>query len=175
VFGGHGYIREWGQEQLVRDVRIAQIYEGTNGIQALDLLDRKVLAEGSKALDEHLAEIRHHADEPGVKHRAALLDAVRQLEETNHWGREQASRNSRQVGAASVEYLHLFGYITYAYLWSRMARAAQARPEAAPDFHSEKLATARFFFNHLLPRIAGLASCVRGGAGSLYELAEAQF
>ncbi|AOE86036.1 acyl-CoA dehydrogenase C-terminal domain-containing protein [Pseudomonas sp. TCU-HL1] len=175
VFGGHGYIREWGQEQLVRDVRIAQIYEGTNGIQALDLLGRKVLADGGKALDEFLAEIRRYAEESGVEHRAALLDAVQKLEETSYWVRDQAGQDSRQVGAASVEYLHLFGYVTYAYLWSKMASVAKSRMDADPEFYSAKLSTAGFFFNRILPRIEGLAACVRGGADSLYELAEAQF
>ncbi|MCY1518778.1 3-methylmercaptopropionyl-CoA dehydrogenase [compost metagenome] len=175
MFGGHGYIREWGQEQLVRDVRIAQIYEGTNGIQALDLLGRKVLADGGKALDEFLAEIRRYAEEPSVEHRAVLLDAVQKLEETSFWVRDQAGQDSRQVGAASVEYLHLFGYVTYAYLWSKMASMAKTRMDADPEFYSAKLATAGFFFNRILPRIEGLAACVRGGADSLYELAEAQF
>ena len=175
VFGGHGYIREWGQEQLVRDVRIAQIYEGTNGIQALDLLGRKVLADGGKALEEFLAEIRRYAGAPNVEYHAELLDAVQLLEATSRWVGNQAEQDNRQVGAASVEYLHLFGYVTYAYLWSKMASTAKARQEADPDFYSAKLATARFFFDRVLPRIKGLDACLRGGADSLYGLAEAQF
>ncbi|UUC52867.1 acyl-CoA dehydrogenase C-terminal domain-containing protein [Pseudomonas citronellolis] len=175
VFGGHGYIREWGQEQLVRDVRIAQIYEGTNGIQALDLLGRKVLADDGQALGSFLAEIHDYAAGVAVVHRDRLLDAVRLLEETSDWLRDRAAGDPRQVGAASVEYLHLFGYVTYAYLWSRMASAAQARLADEPDFHSAKLATAHFFFERLLPRIEGLSVCLSGGAESLYELAAEQF
>jgi alkylation response protein AidB-like acyl-CoA dehydrogenase len=175
VFGGHGFIREWGQEQLVRDVRIAQIYEGTNGIQALDLLGRKVVADGGKALDDFLAEIREFARQRGVEYRDALLEAVKQLEETSQWVRDQAGNDPRQIGAASVEYLHLFGYVTYAYLWSKMASVARARLDSDPDFHSAKLATARFYFNRLLPRIEGLIACLRGGADSLYELGAEQF
>ncbi|WP_457789642.1 acyl-CoA dehydrogenase C-terminal domain-containing protein [Pseudomonas sp. PL-6] len=175
IFGGHGYIREWGQEQLVRDCRITQIYEGTNGIQALDLLGRKVLADGGNALDEFLAEIRLYAQEPGVEHRDALLDAVQRLEESSAWIRDQAQQDPRQVGAASVEYLHLFGYVAYAYVWSRMASTAKARQASDPDFYSAKQATARFFFKRILPRIEGLSACIRGGADSLYELTADQF
>ncbi|MDH1684082.1 acyl-CoA dehydrogenase C-terminal domain-containing protein [Pseudomonas chengduensis] len=175
IFGGHGYIREWGQEQRVRDVRIAQIYEGTNGIQALDLLGRKVLGDGGKAVDGFLSEIRRHAAEPHVEHRDALLAAVNELEDVSRWIADRAAADPRQVGAASVEYLHLFGYVTYAYLWSKMASAAQANLAADPDFYSAKLATANFYFERLLPRIEGLSACLRGGAACLYELATEQF
>ncbi|HEX5842317.1 MAG TPA: acyl-CoA dehydrogenase C-terminal domain-containing protein [Pseudomonas sp.] len=175
VFGGHGYIREWGQEQLVRDVRIAQIYEGTNGIQALDLLGRKVLADGGKALDDFLDEIRSYAAQPDVEYRDALLDATQLLEETSEWIRERAEQDSRQIGAASMEYLHLFGYLTYAYLWSKMASVAKHKHATDPGFYSAKRATARFFFHRLLPRIEGLSASLSGGADSLYELAVEQF
>ncbi|WP_395505581.1 acyl-CoA dehydrogenase C-terminal domain-containing protein [Ectopseudomonas hydrolytica] len=175
IFGGHGFIREWGQEQLVRDCRITQIYEGTNGIQALDLLGRKVLADGGNALDEFLAEIRLYAQEPGVEHRDAMLDAVQRLEESSAWIRDQAQQDPRQIGAASVEYLHLFGYVAYAYVWARMASTAKARLASDPDFYSAKQATASFFFKRILPRIEGLSACIRGGADSLYELRADQF
>jgi hypothetical protein len=175
IFGGHGYIREWGQEQLIRDCRITQIYEGTNGIQALDLLGRKVLADGGDALDEFLSEIRLYAEDPGVEHRDALLDAVQQLEESSDWIRDQAAQDRRQIGAASVEYLHLFGYLAYAYVWSRMASTAKAKQASDPNFYSAKQATARFFFKRILPRIEGLIACIRGGADSLYELEADQF
>lgn len=175
VFGGHGYIREWGQEQRVRDVRISQIYEGTNGIQALDLLGRKVLADGGKALAEFIGEIRRYAADTEVAHREALLDSLQILEETSAWVRQEAALDVRQVGAASVEYLHLFGYVTYAYLWSRMATAAKTRLDSEPQFYSSKLGTARFFFERILPRTRGLVTCLRGGAGSLYELTDEQF
>ncbi|MEQ6328908.1 acyl-CoA dehydrogenase C-terminal domain-containing protein [Pseudomonas chengduensis] len=175
VFGGHGYIREWGQEQLVRDVRIAQIYEGTNGIQALDLLGRKVLADGGRELDAFIDEIRCHAAEPGVEYRDALLDAVQLLEETSDWVRERAELDPLQVGAASVEYLHLFGYVTYAYLWSKMDSVAKHRQTVDPNFYSAKRATARFFFRRLLPRIESLSISLCETADSLYELAAEQF
>ncbi|MFJ4374515.1 acyl-CoA dehydrogenase C-terminal domain-containing protein [Pseudomonas japonica] len=174
VFGGHGYIREWGQEQLVRDVRIAQIYEGTNGIQALDLLGRKVVADGGQSLALLAAEIRTFcASAP--PHAEALLDALQRLENTSQWLREQATRDANAVGAASVEYLHLFGYVSYAYMWSRMAATALARRADEPDFYEAKLATAAFFFARLLPRALSLQASIQAGSDSLFGLEAEQF
>ncbi|MDU9392420.1 acyl-CoA dehydrogenase C-terminal domain-containing protein [Pseudomonas sp. zfem002] len=174
VFGGHGYIREWGQEQLVRDVRIAQIYEGTNGIQALDLLGRKVVADGGQSLALLAAEIRTFcASAP--PHAEALLDALQRLESTSQWLREQATRDANAVGAASVEYLHLFGYVSYAYMWSRMAATALARRADEPDFYEAKLATAAFFFARLLPRALSLQASIQAGSDSLFGLEAEQF
>ncbi|MBD9417583.1 acyl-CoA dehydrogenase C-terminal domain-containing protein, partial [Pseudomonas sp. PDM16] len=174
VFGGHGYIREWGQEQLVRDVRIAQIYEGTNGIQALDLLGRKVVANGGAALRQFTAEIRQFATAE-VPHRAALLDAVQRLENTTDWLLQQARNNPNEVGAASVEFLHLFGYVAYAWLWSRMAQVARSRRGEDEAFYGAKLATADFYFQRLLPRILGLEAAIRAGSEPLFGLAAEQF
>jgi len=174
VFGGHGYIREWGQEQLVRDVRIAQIYEGTNGIQALDLLGRKVVADGGQSLALLAAEIRTFCEsEP--PHAAALLDALQRLESTSLWLREQVGADANAVGAASVEYLHLFGYVAYAYMWSRMAAVAQARQAEEPAFYAAKLATAAFYFARLLPRVLSLQASIHAGSASLYQLDAEQF
>ncbi|MCS7567076.1 acyl-CoA dehydrogenase C-terminal domain-containing protein [Pseudomonas aeruginosa] len=173
VFGGHGYIREWGQEQLVRDVRIAQIYEGTNGIQALDLLGRKVLANDGELLTLFAEEIRAFIQTaPNDEFSPPLLDALLQLEELTLQLRERASVDPREPGAAAVEYLHLFGYTTYAYMWARMARCSMLE---ADDFHRAKLATARFFYARLLPRSQSLASAVRVGCSSLYALKAEQF
>jgi alkylation response protein AidB-like acyl-CoA dehydrogenase len=175
VFGGHGYIREWGQEQLVRDVRIAQIYEGTNGIQALDLLGRKVIGNGGVALRQFTAEIRHFAEQPGAPYAITLLDAVERLERTSAWLLERAAGNPHETGAASVEYLHLFGYTAYAWMWARMAAVAQAKRAEDESFYSAKLATAEFFFARLLPRTLGLEASIRAGSESLYGLAAEQF
>ncbi len=174
VFGGHGYIREWGQEQLVRDVRIAQIYEGTNGIQALDLLGRKVVADGGQSLALLAAEIRQFCrSEPPFT--ARVLQALDTLESTSQWLREQASEDANAVGAASVEYLHLFGYVAYAYMWSRMAATAQAHHADEPAFYAAKLATATFYFERLLPRVLSLQASILAGSDSLYQLAAEQF
>ncbi|WP_165682017.1 acyl-CoA dehydrogenase C-terminal domain-containing protein [Metapseudomonas otitidis] len=174
VFGGHGYIREWGQEQLVRDVRIAQIYEGTNGIQALDLLGRKVVANGGTSLRRFTAEIRRYAAED-VPHRAALLDAVDRLERTTTRVLEQAASDPNAIGAASVDYLHLFGYVAYAWLWSRMARIASERQPQDPAFYSAKQATAAFYFERLLPRTLSLEASILAGSRTLYGITAEQF
>ncbi|WP_321833079.1 acyl-CoA dehydrogenase C-terminal domain-containing protein [Pseudomonas kulmbachensis] len=175
VFGGHGYIREWGQEQLVRDVRIAQIYEGTNGIQALDLLGRKVLANGGVTLRMFTAQIRDFATQPGKPYASELLEAVQRLEDLSDWLQARARVNPNETGAACVEYLHLFGYVAYAWLWARMADVAQRSLSADPAFYSAKLATARFYFNRLLPRTLSLEQAIRAGSDSLFELDAANF
>jgi len=175
VFGGHGYIREWGQEQLVRDVRIAQIYEGTNGIQALDLLGRKVVANGGASLRVFTGAMRAFASQPDARYARELLDAAQRLENLSQWLIEQSARQPHEIGAASVEYLHLFGYTAYAWMWARMAQVAQRQLATDEAFYGAKLATAEFFFRRLLPRTLGLDACIRAGSESLYGLSEGQF
>ncbi|GGU76462.1 acyl-CoA dehydrogenase [Pseudomonas laurentiana] len=174
VFGGHGYIREWGQEQLVRDVRIAQIYEGTNGIQALDLLGRKVVADGGQSLAIFAREIRAFC-ETAAPFSEPLLQALAQLESISQWLCQQAVKDPNAVGAASVEYLHVFGYVAYAYMWSRMAATAHENRAQDPDFYQAKLATAAFYFERLLPRVLSLNASIRAGSTSLYTLSAEQF
>ena len=174
VFGGHGYIREWGQEQLVRDVRIAQIYEGTNGIQALDLLGRKVVADGGQSLALFASEIRSFC-EARPPFCEPLLQALAQLESVSQWVRQQAASDANAVGAASVEYLHLFGYVAYAYMWSRMAATAREQREQEPAFYDAKLATAAFYIERLLPRVLSLQASIRAGSAALYTLPADQF
>ena len=175
VFGGHGYIREWGQEQLVRDVRIAQIYEGTNGIQALDLLGRKVVANGGAALRLFAGEVRDFAHAHESPYGERLVEALERLEGVSGWLLEQAKTDPNSVGAASVEYLHLFGYVAYAYMWARMAAVAQSKRSGDDAFYSGKLATAEFFFTRLLPRTLSLEASIRAGSQPLYGLAAEQF
>ena len=175
VFGGHGYISEWGQEQLVRDVRIAQIYEGTNGIQALDLVGRKLVANRGAYLQAFTQRIREQVSQPDTLYSAEVLSAVERLESVSQWLLEQAAENKNEIGAASVEYLHLFGYVAYAWMWSRMASAAQKNHAQEPDFYSAKLATADFFFSRMLPRTLALEASITAGSQSLYGLAAEQF
>ena len=178
VFGGHGYIREWGQEQLVRDVRIAQIYEGTNGIQALDLLGRKVLGNQRASLRLFAAEIRAFVDSPAGSaqpYASELLAALERLESVSAWLEQQAAANPAEVGAAAVDYLHLFGYVAYAYMWARMASVATLKRADDEPFYAGKLATAQFYFRKLLPRIHSLEASIRAGSAPLYGLADAQF
>ncbi|RWU18198.1 acyl-CoA dehydrogenase [Pseudomonas alkylphenolica] len=174
VFGGHGYIREWGQEQLVRDVRIAQIYEGTNGIQALDLLGRKVVADGGKALAEFTGEIRSFCAH-GTPYAQALLDATAELENLSQWLCTQAAEDANTIGAASVEYLQVFGYVAYAYMWARMDQVAEQQLAHDPVFYGAKRASAAFFFARLLPRTLSLQASIRAGSGSLFGLDAEQF
>ena len=177
VFGGHGYIREWGQEQLVRDVRITQIYEGTNGIQALDLAGRKTVGSGGALYRLFADEIRQFIASAGVElteFNQPLGAALDTLDELTAWLLDRAQNNPNEVGAASVEYLQVFGYTAYAYLWARMAGAALGKLQE-DDFYASKLGTARFYFARLLPRIASLSASVKAGSESLYLLDTAQF
>ena len=176
VFGGHGYIREWGQEQLVRDVRITQIYEGTNGIQALDLVGRKVVGSGGAFYRLFSDEIRAFASGASsdlAEFTAPLTAALDTLDGLTEWVLTRAAGNPQEIGAASVEYLQAFGYTAYAYMWARMAQAALAGGEE--PFYASKLGTARFYFARLLPRIHSLAASVRAGSESLYLLEAEQF
>jgi len=177
VFGGHGFIREWGQEQLVRDCRITQIYEGTNGIQALDLVGRKIVGSGGTLYQAFVDEIRAFVASAGAdlsEFTEPLKAALDNLDELTAWVIDQAKANPNEIGAASVEYLHVFGYTAYAYMWARMAAVALAK-QGEGDFYQSKLGTARFYFARLLPRIHSLTASVKAGSESLYLLDAAQF
>jgi alkylation response protein AidB-like acyl-CoA dehydrogenase len=177
IFGGHGYIREWGQEQLVRDVRITQIYEGTNGIQALDLAGRKIVGSDGSLYRLFAAEIRQfiaNASADLNEFIKPLSAAVDSLDELTAWLLDRAQNNPNEVGAASVEYLQAFGYTAYAYMWARMAKAALGK-QTEDDFYASKLGTARFYFARLLPRIHSLSASVKAGSESLYLLDARQF
>ena len=178
VFGGHGFIREWGMEQLVRDCRIAPIYEGTNGIQALDLLGRKVLGSQGKLL-RNFTKIVHKFCAANTGH-PQLGEFVAQLDGLNQqWGEltmkvgMAAMKNPDEVGAASVDYLMYSGYIVLGYLWLRMALVAQAQLESGEgdgDFCQGKLATCEFYFKRLLPRTAAHRSAIEAGSDCLMKL-----
>ncbi|NWD09473.1 acyl-CoA dehydrogenase C-terminal domain-containing protein [Pseudomonas gingeri] len=178
VFGGHGFIREWGMEQLVRDCRIAPIYEGTNGIQALDLLGRKVLGSQGKLL-RGFTRIVHKFCAANAGH-PQLQNHVAQLDELNRqWGDltmqvgMAAMKNPDEVGAAALDYLMYSGYIILAYLWLRMALVAQAQLEDGSgdaDYCQGKLATCEFYFKRLLPRTAAHRAAVEAGSDCLMRL-----
>jgi alkylation response protein AidB-like acyl-CoA dehydrogenase len=178
IFGGHGFIREWGMEQLVRDCRIAPIYEGTNGIQALDLLGRKVLGSQGKLL-RGFTRIVHKFCAANAEH-PQLGSFVAQLNELNQqWGDltmkvgMAAMKNPDEVGAASVDYLMYSGYIILGYLWLRMALVAQAQLEAGDgeaDYLRGKMATCEFYFKRLLPRTAAHRAAIEAGSECLMKL-----
>ncbi|RMS24415.1 acyl-CoA dehydrogenase C-terminal domain-containing protein [Pseudomonas coronafaciens] len=177
VFGGHGYIREWGQEQLVRDVRITQIYEGTNGIQALDLVGRKIVGSNGAFYQVFSDEVRQFIDSSESslgEFVRPLTSALNMLDELTAWVLDRSRSNPNEIGAASVEYLHLFGYTAYAYMWAMMAKAALGK-EQQEAFYASKLGTARFYFARLLPRIHSLDASVRAGSESLFLLEASQF
>lgn len=178
VFGGHGYIREWGQEQFVRDIRITQIYEGTNGIQAMDLMGRKIVASRGALLAEYIAEITAFAT--GAADRLSRLgilepmrECVAQLQQITVEIIARAEQNPCDIGAAAVEYLHLLGHVSYAYLWAKMACTADAVQTS--DFTDGKIKTAQFYFAHLLPKVTGLVASLRQGSATLMVLKPEQF
>ncbi len=168
VFGGHGYIKEWGMEQIVRDVRIAPIYEGANGVQALDLIGRKVLRDGGGALRRFVAEMA--ADEVPKEYGEPLRSAFDRLLGVTDWLVAKAPEDPNLPGAASTDYLELAGLTIYAWLWARMAAAA---PDDA--FGQAKRRTARFFFQKLLPKAEALTSSIRAGAGAVMDMPEQAF
>jgi len=184
VFGGHGYIHEWGMEQFVRDSRINMIYEGTNTIQSLDLLGRKVLGDNGAKLKKFGKEIAAFVEEHGISEEmqefvnplADLGDKVTKL--TMELGMK-AMGNADEVGAAAVDYLRVVGHLSFAYLFARMAQVALAQQaaqgEAADPFYTAKLHTARFYFAKLLPETASLIRSARAGMAPLMAMDEALF
>ena len=177
-FGGHGYIAEWGMEQNVRDARISTIYEGTTGVQALDLLGRKVLMSQGELLRK-FTKMVHKFCQAEIDNEA-LAPYVTKLQELNkEWGEltmhvgVKAMENPDEVGAASVDYLMYSGYAVEAFLWARAAKIANdklAAGEGEADFYRAKLATARFYFERILPRTATHAVTMQSGADNLMEL-----
>ncbi|TXH04735.1 MAG: acyl-CoA dehydrogenase [Nevskiaceae bacterium] len=179
VFGGHGYIKEWGMEQYVRDNRINMIYEGTNGIQALDLLGRKVLGDMGAKLTKFgkivTDFIKANADNEAMKEFTGPLAALgTEVQKVTMEVGQKAMKNPDEVGAASVPYMHLLGHFVYAYLWARMAKIALDKQDQG-DFYKSKLLTARFYFSKLLPETAMNLQQIRAGAGSLMAMEAALF
>ena len=180
VFGGHGYIAEWGMEQYVRDARINMIYEGTNTIQSLDLLGRKVLSDNGARLKQFGKLVAEFVEEEGVNEAmqefinplADLGDKLTKL--TTEIGMK-ALGNADEVGAAAVDYLRVCGHLVFAYLWARMAKVALANLASGDPFYKAKLATARFYFAKLLPETAALIRTARAGAKPMMDMEEAWF
>jgi len=179
VFGGHGFVREWGQEQLVRDVRITQIYEGTNGIQAMDLMGRKVAMNGGSSIallaKEIHAFVEDNSGENAQEFTQPLLASLSLLTQATETVVSQAQDDANAVGAAAVDFLHLAGYVTYAYMWAKMALTSQALLAEDEAFHGAKIATAQFYFQRLLPQTAALAQGISAGSSAVMALAAEQF
>ncbi len=183
VFGGHGYVREWGMEQNLRDARISTIYEGTSGIQALDLLGRKVLGTQGKALGLITGRIRAYcatcADNPAM---AEFIRPLRDLaDEWEQLTRDigfRALQDPEEVGAASFDYLMYAGYVSLALMWAMAAETADRQLKDGTTesaYYAGKLATARFYYAKLLPRTRSLVATIKAGAEPLMEIPEDSF
>ena len=180
VFGGHGYIRETGVEQLVRDARIAQIYEGANGVQALDLVGRKLPAHFGRLLRSFFHPAARFVEDNQADPRLAefvlpLAKALGRLQQATLTVAQRGLKDPEEAGAASSDYLRLFALVALAHVWARMAKVAQAKlaaggGEADGDFYRAKLATGRFYMARVLPQTGGLFSALMAGAKPVMEL-----
>ena len=179
-FGGHGYIAEWGVEQNVRDARISTLYEGTTGIQALDLLGRKILLSQGELLKRFTKIIHLFCKEHGGN--AELSEFIEPLAALNkEWGELAmhvgltAMEDPEEVGAASVEFLMYSGYVTYAYFWARAAKCALSviesdQGKANDPIYGSKIKSAQFYFRRILPRTKSLEASVKAGAASILSM-----
>ena len=184
VYGGHGYIAEWGMEQFVRDARIAMIYEGANGVQALDLVGRKLASNGGRAVFAFFKEVDDFvaANEGNDKLRdyiEPLKVARKRLEEATMWFMENALANPDNAGAGSTPYMHLFGITGIAFMWAMMARVALEKLDAGAGdeagFYETKLKTGLFYMQQSVPETAMQLERVRAGASSMMSLAADDF
>lgn len=184
VFGGHGFIREWGQEQLVRDARITQIYEGTNGIQAMDLLARKVAGSKGSLLkvftDEVSAYIAENESNAAMaEFLTPLNSALTDLIDLTDDLLTKSQNNINELGSSANDYLHVFGYTAMAYIWAKMAQVAQHgldnNGESGEDFYRSKLHTARYYFTRLLPRRVSLIATAKSGCDCMFDIEDELF
>ena len=181
IFGGHGYIEEHGMSQFVRDARIAMIYEGANGIQALDLVGRKLAMNGGRAVQAFFKEVgdfceENRSDEKMAPFTKALKKGLNDLQAATMWLMQNAMQKPDNAGAASTDYLHLFGLVAMGYMWGQMARTAQGKlAEGASDFCQNKLTTARFYMERLMPETGLRLVRISAGADSMMELSAEAF
>ena len=183
VYGGHGYIEEWGMSQFVRDARIAQIYEGTNGVQAMDLCGRKLASKGGaaiqayfKAMGEDIAEAKDNADLAPLAEQ--LEKALGQQQAATMWFMQNAMQNPNHLGAGAHHYMHIMGIVSIGWMWLRMAKvAAQKLKDGGDDksFYEAKLATARYYMDRYLPDAGALRRKLEAGSDSLMALGEEAF
>ncbi len=178
VFGGHGYMVETGVEQYVRDARVAMIYEGTNGVQALDLVGRKLSKDGGRALKAFISEVmvflaEAETDDALKPYTDPLRSAVTDLQSATLWLMENAPEQPESAGAGSTDYMHLLGLVSIGYMWARMARVShQQMKDQAGDmnFHQAKLTTGRYFMERCLPEAQAHLARIRSGADSMMAL-----
>jgi alkylation response protein AidB-like acyl-CoA dehydrogenase len=178
VFGGHGYIAENGMEQFVRDARIAMMYEGANGIQALDLVGRKLPKDGGRALQGFFAEVSAYIKERGGDKEMAVYVtplglALGELQQATMWFLQNALGNPDQAGAGATDYMHLFGLVALGYMWCLIAEAAKTKAAAEDGFGermTQRLMTGRFFMERMLPAATTHLARIKAGADSTMAL-----
>ncbi len=177
MFGGHGYIAEWGMEQFVRDARIAMIYEGANGIQALDLVGRKLPRDGGRAAMAFFGEVaafakEHGGDEAMKPYVDPLSNALGHLQQATMWLMNNAMAKPDNAGAGATDYMQLFGLTAFAYMWAKMAKIAQDKiaADGATPFLTTKLVTGRFFMERMLPETTVHLARIQTGAATTMEL-----
>jgi len=183
VYGGHGYIREWGMEQYVRDARISMIYEGTNGVQAMDLVGRKLAANGGRAVQALFKvvgeEVAAAKNDPATADFAARLEkANAELQAATMWFLQNGMTNPNNVGAGAHSYMHLMGIVAVGLMWLRMAAAAaklKAAGEGDTAFLDAKLTTARYYAERIMPDAGALRRKIEGGAEALMALPPEMF
>jgi hypothetical protein len=187
IYGGHGYIVEHGMEQFVRDARINQIYEGANGVQAMDLVGRKLGLNGGKPMKAFVSEVeawlKSHADTPALAAHVKALDAaLGDLKQAAFWIAKHAGENPEVLGASAYDFLNLFGLTTLGYMWGLMCEAAgeklagSAVPAGQEGAHlNGKLAVGRFYVERLLPETALLLARIKTGADATMALADEAF
>jgi alkylation response protein AidB-like acyl-CoA dehydrogenase len=182
VLGGHGYIAEWGMEQFARDARIAMIYEGANGVQALDLVGRKLPKDGGRAVMAFFGEVgaflSENSDDVALKpYLAPVKAALGQLQQATMWLMQNGMKNPDNAGAASTDYMHLFGLTALGYMWARIVKAVLKRQAAGtsnPDLDA-KTTLAKFYFARMLPEAGAHLARITSGAETLMELPAAAF
>jgi alkylation response protein AidB-like acyl-CoA dehydrogenase len=183
IFGGHGYIREHGMEQFVRDARINQVYEGANGIQALDLVARKMTAKGGRGTFLFFGKIdsfikAHDGNAAMAPFIAPLQQGHRRLGEAAGWLMQNAPQNYDHAGAASYDVMTMFGIVSLGWMWAQMAKIAQAKlaaGEGNPEFYTRKLVLAKYWMEREVPMTAALLERIKAGADTLMELDAASF
>jgi len=182
IFGGHGFVEEWGMSQFVRDNRIALIYEGANGVQALDLVGRKLARNGGRALMTLNAEIdqfvKENKDTDGIaEFMDGLAGAKTKLTEATMWLMQNGMKDPNNAGAGSTDYMHMLGLATLAYMWTKMAVVAQAKIDdgSNEDFYPNKLITGRYFMLRMLPMMDSHLAKIKTGAEPMMALDAAAF
>ena len=183
VYGGHGFIKEWGMEQLMRDTKISCLYEGTTGVQALDLLARKILGTKGEIIKPFAKEVtvfctENINDDEMSEFIKPMINIAPNWQKMTQEVGVKAMQNPDEIGAASVDYLMYSGYLTLAYFWAKMAKVSFDQIKAGHEdkaFYEAKIKTARFYFDRILPRAHGHAACIENGAASMMAHSEDEF